>query len=149
MTTRTPSQTLLTLAVAALLTAGCGGSTGTDAPSSASSGSSSAGSPPASTAAPQFTDDQSPPNRLLVDVTIAGGEVTPTNEPLQGAVGEPIVIRVNSDAADQLHIHSNPEHTFTVEPKNGQQFQFTVDVPGKVDVELHELKKTVATITVQ
>ena len=56
---------------------------------------------------------------------------------------------MNSDAADQLHVHSNPEHTFNVEPKNGQSFQFTVDVPGKVDVELHQLDKTVATITVQ
>lgn len=149
MTTSTLSRTLLTLAAAALIVAGCGGSTGTETPSSAPSGSSDASSPPASTAAPQFTDNQSPPTRLVVDVTIKGGEVTPTNEPLQGAVGEPIVIRVNSDAADQLHVHSNPEHTFTVEPRNGQQFQFTVDVPGKVDVELHELKKTVATITVQ
>ncbi|WP_319452722.1 MULTISPECIES: hypothetical protein [unclassified Mycobacterium] len=149
MTTSPLSRTLLTLAATALIVAGCGGSTGTETSSSTASGSSSPSGPPASTAAPQLTDDQSPPTRLVVDVTIKGGEVTPTNEPLQGAVGEPIVIRVNSDAADQLHVHSNPEHTFTVEPKNGQQFQFTVDVPGKVDVELHELKKTVATITVQ
>jgi hypothetical protein len=149
VTTSPLSRSLLTLAATALIVAGCGGSTGTEPSSSAASGSSSPSGPPASTAAPQLTDDQSPPTRLVVDVTISGGEVTPTNEPLQGAVGEPIVIRVNSDAADQLHVHSNPEHTFTVEPKNGQQFQFTVDVPGKVDVELHELKKTVATITVQ
>ena len=139
------TRTLLALAAAALVTAGCGGSTGTDSPSSAAS----AAGPPSSTAAPQLTDDQSPPTRLVVDVTIKGGEVTPTNEPLQGALGEPIVIRVNSDAADQLHVHSTPEHTCTVEPKNGQQFQFTVDVPGKVDVELHQLGKTVATIAVQ
>ena len=149
MTTSPLSRTLLTLAATALIVAGCGGSTGSESSSSAASGSSGTSGPPASTAAPQLTDDQSPPTRLVVDVTISGGEVTPTNEPLQGAVGEPIVIRVNSDAADQLHVHSNPEHTFTVEPKNGQQFQFTVEVPGKVDVELHELKKTVATITVQ
>jgi len=135
----TSKTTLLTLAATALITAGCGGSGGTAGPSSA----------PSSTAAPQLTDQQDPPTRLLLDVTIKGGEVTPTKEPLQGAVGEPVVIRVNSDAADQLHVHSNPEHTFTVEPKNGQQFQFTVDVPGKVDVELHELGRTVATITVQ
>jgi len=144
-TTPAASRTLLALAAAALVTAGCGGSTGTESPNSAAG----ASGPPSSTAAPQLTDDQSPPTRLVVDVTIKGGEVTPTNEPLQGALGEPIVIRVNSDAADQLHVHSNPEHTFTVEPKNGQQFQFTVDVPGKVDVELHQLGKTVATIAVQ
>lgn len=89
------------------------------------------------------------PEQLVVDVTIKGGKVTPTNEQLQAKVGDPIVLRVESDAADQLHVHSNPEHTFAVEPKPGQSFQFTVTVPGKVDVELHELNRTIASIAVQ
>ena len=87
--------------------------------------------------------------RLVIDVTLKGGEVTPTNEQLQAAVKEQIVIRVNSDAADELHVHSTPEHTYKVEAKPMQSFQFTVDVPGKVDVELHQLGKTIATIQVQ
>jgi sporulation-control protein spo0M len=96
-----------------------------------------------------MSNEQAPPSRLEVEVTIKGGTVTPTNEQLQAAVSEQIVIRVNSDAADELHVHSNPEHTFKVEPKAGQSFQFTVAVPGKVDVELHQLKQTIATIEVQ
>jgi hypothetical protein len=94
-------------------------------------------------------NDQAPPTRLVIDVTLKGGEVTPTNEQLQAAVKEQIVIRVNSDAADELHVHSTPEHTYKVEAKPMQSFQFTVDVPGKVDVELHQLGKTIATIQVQ
>jgi sporulation-control protein spo0M len=101
------------------------------------------------TGAPQMSDQQAPPERVIVDVTIKAGQVTPTNEQLQAKVGDPIVVRVDSDAADQLHVHSNPEHTFDVEPKSGQSFQFTVAVPGKVDVELHQLNRTIATITVQ
>ncbi len=73
----------------------------------------------------------------------------PTNQQLQAGVKEQIIIRVNSDAADELHVHSTPEHKFTVEAKPMQTFQFTVEVPGKVDVELHKLNKTIATITVQ
>jgi hypothetical protein len=46
-------------------------------------------------------------------------------------------------------VHSTPEHKFDVEAKPNQSFQFTVDVPGKVDVELHKVDKTIATITVQ
>lgn len=138
-------RALLTLSAAAVLLAGCGSSTEAGAPAADSS----AASTPSETAAPPLTDNQTPPNRLIVDVTIKGGEVTPTNEPLQSGLGEAIVIRVNSDAADELHVHSNPEHTFKIEPKQGQQFQFTVDVPGNVDVELHQLNKTIATITVQ
>ena len=96
-----------------------------------------------------MSNEQAPPTRLMIDVDIKGGNVAPTNEQLQAAVKEQIVIRVNSDASDELHVHSTPGHTFNVEAKPMQSFQFTVDVPGKVDVELHKLNKTIVTIQVQ
>lgn len=143
MITSTSSPTLVALTAAALLVAGCSGPNGSgDAVSTVLATPTSAG-------APQMSDQQAPPNRLVVEVTIRGGQVTPTNAQLESSVGEPIVFRINSDAADQLHVHSNPEHTFTVEPKSGQSFQFTVAVPGTVDVELHQLNRTIATIKVQ
>jgi hypothetical protein len=132
------------LTAAALITAGCGGSTSSDsAPGSASS------SQPSTVSPSDMSNQQAPPNRLVIDVTIKGGNVTPTNEQLQAGLKEQIVVRVNSDAADELHVHSTPEHSFNVEAKPMQSFQFTVDVPGKVDVELHKLNKTIATIQVQ
>lgn len=135
---------ILVLTAAALLTAGCGGS------QSAESAPPPTPEPSASTIDPSdMTDQQQPPNRLIIDVTINAGEVTPTNAELQGKVGEPIVIRVNSDAADELHVHSVPEHTYPIEARPAQSFQFTVEVPGRVEVELHELNRTIATIQVQ
>lgn len=132
------------LTAAALITAGCGGSNSSEN----ASGSTTSGQP--STVSPSdMSNEQAPPTRLVINVDIKGGNVTPTNEQLQAAVKEQIVIRVNSDAADELHVHSTPEHSFKVEAKPMQSFQFTVDVPGKVDVELHQLKKTIATIQVQ
>ena len=68
---------------------------------------------------------------------------------MQAAVRQPIIIRVTSDTDDELHVHASPEHTFTVKPGPLQSFQFEVEVPGKVDVELHRLHRVVATITVQ
>ena len=132
------------LTAAAIITAGCGGSNGSDSASGSPSG-----SQPSSVSPSDMPNDQAPPTRLVIDVTLKGGEVTPTNEQLQAAVKEQIVIRVNSDAPDELHVHSTPEHTYKVEAKPMQSFQFTVDVPGKVDVELHQLGKTIATIQVQ
>ncbi|WP_135459505.1 hypothetical protein [Mycobacterium sp. DL99] len=130
----------------ALVTAGCGGSDETQK----TDGSAGSATPTATTVNPSdMTNQQQAPTRLLIDVTIKGGEVTPTNQPLQGKVGQPIVVRVNSDAADELHVHSNPEHSFKIEPRNGQQFQFTVDVPGTVDIELHQLNRTIASVQVQ
>ncbi len=62
---------------------------------------------------------------------------------------QPITLRVTSDAADELHVHSVPDHKFEVAAAANQTFQFNVDVPGNVDVELHHLDRTVATIQVR
>jgi major membrane immunogen (membrane-anchored lipoprotein) len=132
-------KTFTVAGAVALALAGCGSND--KSPSNSSSATASA--------TPQFSNQQAPPARVYIDVTIAGGTVTPINQQVQAKPGQPIIVRVNSDAADQLHVHSNPEHTFDVKPEKDQQFQFAVDVPGKVDVELHHLDKTVATITVQ
>jgi hypothetical protein len=135
----------LILAAAALITAGCGGSNGgSDNPSGSASS-----SQPSTVSPSDMSNEQAPPTRLVIDVDIKGGNVTPTNEQLQAAVKEQIIIRVNSDAADELHVHSTPDHSFNVEAKPMQSFQFNVDVPGTVDVELHKLNKTIATIQVQ
>ncbi|MDT5005951.1 MAG: hypothetical protein QOJ24_3127 [Mycobacterium sp.] len=134
---------LAALAAGALLIAGCGGGGSEGAQSSS-------GQPSASTVSPSdMQNEQAPPDRLLIDVTIKGGEINPTNAQLEAKTNEPIVVKVNSDVADELHVHSTPDHTFKIEAKPGQQFQFSVDVPGKVDIELHHLEKTIATVQVQ
>lgn len=146
--------TCLTRAVPAvlmLLVVGCGStSTTTQSQSSSPSAESSA---PSSTAG-LSSNESAPPtpatlDRTTVDVTIANGAVTPTNGQATASVGKPIVLQVASDTADQLHVHSVPEHTFSVEPRPDQSFEFTVDVPGQVDVELHDLNRTVVTIQVR
>jgi hypothetical protein len=132
------------LTAAALITAGCGGSNSSDS----ASGSTSSSQP--STVSPSdMSNEQAPPARLVIDVTIKDGKVTPANEQLQSGVNEQIVVRVNSDAADELHVNSTPEHSFTVEAKPMQSFQFSVGAPGKIDVQLQKLNNTIATIQVQ
>lgn len=86
---------------------------------------------------------------LTIDVTIANGEITPTNATLQAKVKQPITLRITSDAPDELHVHSVPDHKFQVAAAPNQTFQFTVDVPGNVDLESHHPKRTIATIQVQ
>lgn len=131
MKTRVAIVAVTALAVAA----GCGGSK-TGGPSSSPSQQVSQSQP------------QSPAG-LVVDVTISNGTVTPANAEFKAKVGQPIQFRVNSDATDELHVHSVPDHEFEVEAKPNQIFQFSIDVPGQVEVELHKLDRTVATIQVQ
>lgn len=85
---------------------------------------------------------------LTVDITIAHGQVTPANATLQATVRQPITLHVTSDVTDELHVHSVPDHKFEVAAAANQTFQFSVDVPGSVDIELHHLDRTVATVHV-
>ncbi len=92
---------------------------------------------------------KAPSSPLVVNVTIAHGQVTPANATLQAKVGQPITFRVTSDAADELHVHSVPDRKFEVKAAPNQTFEFSVQVPGNVDVELHHLDRTIATIQVR
>lgn len=140
MTAHKTLLVLTTVTSLALITAGCGGSETESTPAA----------PAESTVHPSdMSDVQAPPERLVLDVTIAGDEVKPVNEQLQARVNEQIIVNVTSDAEDELHVHSNPEHTFAIKPGPKQTFQFTVAVPGRVDVELHNAGTTIATIAVQ
>ncbi|BBY20919.1 hypothetical protein [Mycobacterium stomatepiae] len=92
---------------------------------------------------------QAPPGALNIEVTIAHGQVTPSNAVLQAKVKQDIVLQVASDATDELHVHSVPDHKFPVAAQPNQAFRFNVEVPGNVEVELHHLDRTIATIQVE
>ena len=126
-----------TLAVTAAAAVGCS-STSTTNTTSATATSSAA--PTTSTAAAQAGP--------VLDVTIAHGQATPTNAALEARVGQPVTVHVTSDAADELHVHSTPDHEFAIAAAPNQTFTFTINTPGTVEVELHHLDKTVATIDV-
>ncbi|WP_280263531.1 hypothetical protein [Nocardia abscessus] len=89
------------------------------------------------------------PDSLVVAVRIAEGSVNPADVRLETRVGRPIELVVDSDTDDELHVHATPEHTFAVTPGTGQRFRFTVDVPGRVEIELHHARRTVATLLVR
>lgn len=88
------------------------------------------------------------PSGVTIDVSIAEGEVRPSGKEVMVKVGEPVRLRVDSDAADELHVHAEPDHEFEVKPADGQTFEFTVDVPGQAAVESHHLEKTIVELVV-
>ena len=138
-----PRSTLTVISIAvALVGTGCGSAA---APSMDTSVSEKASAPTSVAVAPT-TPSQS---GTLVTVTIAGGAVYPSNAEATAVAGQPITLKVNSDASDSIHVHSVPDYVFEVQARPDQRFEFTVDVPGRVDVELHELNRTIVTITVR
>ncbi|WP_040792541.1 hypothetical protein [Nocardia paucivorans] len=86
---------------------------------------------------------------LIIPVRIAGGTVSPADTRQEVRVGRPVELVVDSDVEDELHVHATPEHTFPVAAGAGQRFRFTVDVPGRVEIELHKVGRTVATLLVR
>jgi len=133
-----------TVAAVGLLAAGCGGSE-SETPAAPNDVSATVDTTVVQSDSEQATDTDS----TDIDVSIAGGEVTPTDERIEGTVGREIVLTVDSDAVDELHVHSVPEYTFPVAVGEDQEFRFTVDVPGSVDIELHDAGVTVATVLVR
>lgn len=127
------------VAVAALLTASCGTDSG-NAPVTPS---------PTASGAPQMSDQQAPPPRLVIDATIRGGQVIPVDKQFKATVNETIVVRISSDAADELQVDSKPEHKFAVAAKPNQSFQFPAATAEKFDIKLRTLNKTIATVDVQ
>jgi hypothetical protein len=128
------------IGVAAAALAACGSASSPES-------SSAAHSPSAQThvATPSTSADAG----TVIDVIVDKGVVTPTNAEAQAVPGQPIVLQVTTDAVDSLHVHSVPEHVFDVAAAPGQRFEFTVDIPGRVAVELHDLHVTVVTIEVR
>ena len=87
---------------------------------------------------------------VVIDITENNGAITPDDGHVVDVdKGQQVQLVVSTDKADEIHVHSVPDHEFEVEAKPGQTFDFTVDVPGSVEVELHHLNRTVATIQVR
>src|ERR671921_229522 len=64
------------------------------------------------------------------------------------AVGQRLTITVQSNRAGELHVHSDPEHTFEF-GAGTETFRLTVDTPGSVDIEEHESDALVARLLVR
>lgn len=138
MTTATPIRTLALAAAGALLLVGCG------------SDDAEPGVSPAVTAtadAPEPTEEVA--EGVQVDVTIADGAVTPQGDRVEVGVGEPVTITVTSDAVDEIHVHSDPDVTIDVEAGGTAEETFTIDTPGQVAVESHELGVTILQLVVR
>ncbi len=103
-------------------------------------------------ATPGTADDTTtsggPQQPLVIDITIADGEVDPAGQSLEATVGQPIELHVDSDADDEVHVHSSPEHEYEVKPGDDQVFTFSIDQPGEVEIETHETGVVIAEVSV-
>jgi plastocyanin len=76
---------------------------------------------------------------VMVTITQKDGTITPSSDLVQADVGQKIMFMVTTDEADEIHVHSEPEHEFEIKPGPEQTFTFTVGTPGTIEVESHGL----------
>jgi hypothetical protein len=117
------------LAVLLAATVGCGGD-GDDDPE----------------ATETSTTEQSQP--VIIEIVEDDGEVMDSGRTVKVDVGEEVQLNVSSDAADTIHVHSDPEHEFTIGADDDESFRFTIDSPGTYEVESHELEVVILKLEV-
>jgi hypothetical protein len=119
-----------------VLAAGCG----QDDPSGASE--------PTSSAAPSASGGGSSAGTQQIKVTFRGDSVTPSGERVEVAAGKPVELVVTADAPGELHVHSSPEQELEYDAGT-TTLELTIDQPGVVDVESHDLEKTIVQLEVR
>ena len=120
------------LAAVLVLAAGCGGPSDTPTASPApSSGTSSSVAP------------------LTIPITIAGGQVKPNGEKISASLGQPVVLQVTSDQADEIHAHTGGAgYELEVPANQPTTGTFTPSQPGSFEIESHHLEKVIVILNV-
>lgn len=103
--------------------------------------------PPADTTAtsdtPNVTATTEAPKGVTVEIEVANGKVDPRGKKVDVKVGEPINLHIVSDAAEEVHVHSDPEHEYEIAAGDDKTFTFAIETPGQVAVEAHHLDVTI------
>lgn len=83
-----------------------------------------------------------------IRITFLGDTVKPNGERVEVKVDEEIELSVTADAPGELHVHSTPEQSFEY-AEGTETFTLTIDKPGVVDVESHELEQIIVQLEVR
>jgi hypothetical protein len=70
-----------------------------------------------------------------IEVTVTGGSAGGDTGRQETAVGDTVLVRVTSDAADEVHVHGY-DHLAAVAPGETAEIQFVADIPGVFEIEL-------------
>ncbi|MDQ3094953.1 MAG: hypothetical protein M3Q82_03185 [Actinomycetota bacterium] len=90
-----------------------------------------------------LADDKRSSGPVKVEITEERGEVTASQDVVEAERGQDIELVVSSDAADEFHVHSEPEQELTIEEGDDQTFTFSIDTAGEYEMESHELEVTI------
>jgi len=83
----------------------------------------------------------------VIDITIAGSDITPNGTDIDVKVGQRIELDVTADAPGEIHVHSSPQEQEFEYDKGSSTFDVKpIPAPGQVVVESHTLDKVLFTL---
>jgi hypothetical protein len=82
-----------------------------------------------------------------VQITIKGGKVTPNGDRVKAHIGEPVTLKIDADTAGEIHVHSTPEQEIPFTQGSSTK-ELTIEKPGIVDVEDHQLDTVIVQLEV-
>lgn len=121
------AATMATLALALALTAGCG--------AESSTGGSDGG--PGGTR-----------QTKTIDISFKDGSVTPNGDRVEVELGQPVELVVQAQEPGEIHVHSTTEQEFEY-GAGTTTLKLTLDKPGVVEVESHDLEVTIVQLEVR
>ena len=84
---------------------------------------------------------------MTIEITFSDGSVTPSGKRVEVDAGQPVELVVKADEPGELHVHSTPEEELEY-GAGTTTLKLTLDQPGVVDVESHELDVVVVQLEV-
>lgn len=84
----------------------------------------------------------------MLDITISGKTITPTNKRIEVSKGKPLMIMITSDRSGELHLHSSPEQHIEF-AKGTTKKTLTFTTPGVIEVEEHTSDTLIAQLEVR
>ncbi|MGH9178966.1 MAG: hypothetical protein ACRD0N_10485 [Acidimicrobiales bacterium] len=84
----------------------------------------------------------------VIEVTFAAGQVTGGVRRHEVRLGEKVRLRVTSDVADEVHVHTY-DVTGAVGPRQPAELELTATIPGQHEVELEDKGRPLLVLVVQ
>lgn len=127
------------LAMACAVLSGCGQAPSTGAAPESTPIPTSSPAPASSPVAGPSSPAAAPtgPSARVITLTVRGGQVSGDTGRVEVPLGTPVTINVTSDVADEIHLHGYDKEAQIPAGGTGT-VEFTADIPGVFELELHE-----------
>jgi hypothetical protein len=108
------------------------------------------GSPDTPAGSASASPSGSEANTVVIDITIANRQVTPSGQKLDLTRGQKVILNVTSDQDDEIHAHTAGDgYELEVTAGKPATGSFVVTDSGSFEIESHHLNKIIAILNVR